>query len=736
MGLALLLLWAATGSGPVVLKVEATTRYTDSLLVVSSAGIEPGDILTPELVASAIKRVYRLGLYSQVGLDTFETGDGVRLRFWVEEYPRLKSLEISGNRKVRVGDIKKRIDLKEGEILSGRRVFELREEISRFYKEKGYLLADVRSEVSLPDGENRSTLKFLIDEGEAVRIRSIEIKGNEAFPDRAIERRLKNREKRWYRSGRLKEEEFKQDLDRIVEFYRNRGHLDAKVEEYDIRYDAGWAEITIQVYEGPRYRVGKIEFAGNRVIPVERLKEVVRLSPGGVYNLRLGQESLKGLYELYGDEGHIYAQISPSEEVSGDTVHIRYEVREGEPAQINRVIIQGNDRTHEKVIRRMIATLPGNRFRRQEVIRSQREIFNLGFFEDVRVDYREVKPGEVDLIYEVKEKPAGQFTAGATYSAQYGVAGNFEISQPNLFGQAKKVYLHLEKGGKLTNAELGLTDPWFLDTPTSAGFNIFYLTRVLDYYDKHEQGVSLHGSHPLPLDFTRGHMRVRVEDVEVRNIARGYRPVHGYDLRKERWPKRTISTLLTLVRDSRDYIYNPISGSRHAYSIQLAGGPLGGQVDFYKQILDSRLYFPLFWKFTLGVRTRWGMVDGYKTPASVPVYERFYLGGAGEDGIRGYPERSVGPREDGYNIGGRAMAIVSIEYRLRLSQAVALLAFFDAGNTWRSFREVNLSDLHRGLGVGVRVEIPLMGMLGFDLGYGLDRRPRGFEPHFQTGAAF
>ncbi len=717
----------------VISDIEAESRFTDPVLIISNSGLNKGDSLNPISIKDAIHRLYRLGLFSQVSIDTSTVSGSLRVMIKVKEFPFLKKVEFIGNRRIKEKTLRDKIKAKEGDILTGERVFAWRDSIQNLYKEKGYILANISTKISPPDSANRSILKFLIEEGLRVRIKNIEIVGNKAFTDREIEGRLKNREKRWYRSGLFKEEEFKEDLRRIIDFYKERGYIDAKVEDYDIRYKEGWAYITIKVDEGKRYYLGGISFKGNKAIDSERLRDTLRIKPKDVYNAKKVQESLQNLYALYTDEGYIYVQILPQEDASKDTIYLTYEIKEGEPAHIRRVIIEGNVRTYENVIRRNIWSMPGTIFRRSEVIRSQREIFNLGFFEDIKVDYKKVnKKGDIDLIYRVKEKEAiGNVGAGVTYSAQEGIAGFLELSHPNLLGRGDNISIHLEKGGKRNTFEFGFLEPWFLETSNSLGFNLFYRTRFLDYYDLEEHGGKVNLARPLLLDFTRGYLTLKAEDVSVSDISPLYKPSSGYDLREERWPKRTLSVGCQFIRDSRDYRYNPSSGSYNSYSIEVAGGRLlGGDVEFIKQITDSRFYYPLFWKFSLMFRAYFGLIDNYITSSEIPVYERFYPGGAGVNGIRGYRERSVGPRIGEYNQGGKAVAIFNLDLKLKVSPQLAFLAFLDIGNAWDSIREVNFSDMKRGVGVGIRIEIPLMGYLGFDLGYGLDEGGRRFQPYF------
>ncbi len=732
-----------SGEKVVVLAVSAYTRTADSMLVVRTAGITPGEAFTnagfrTEL-ADAIRRLYGLGIFSQVIAETTRIADGVSIRFVTREFPKLARVEFEGYRRVRLRDLESRLKVQPGEILSDHKIFDWQQEILKLYKERGFLLVRVEHELSEPDSANRRILSFQIDEGEPVRIRNIEIIGNECFTDPQIEIHLVNRQKTWYRKARLREDEFVKDLDRIVDFYKERGFLDCKVLDYQMRFNEGWAEISIVVKEGSRYYFGSVEFEGDSVIPEDRLRPLVRYRSGKVYNTKLAQATLADIYAAYSEEGYIYASVTPTEKMRHDTVDITYSIVENKPALVRLVAIEGNQQTLDKVIRRRITTLPGYRFKRSDVVRSQREIFNLGFFEDVSLDHRVVDTlGSIDLIYRVKEKGFfGTIGAGITYSGPEGITGYIELQQPNLFGRGQQAAVKLEKGGKKTNVQTSFTEPWFLDTPTSAGFDVAYLTRNYAYYDKQEIGGGVSFSRPLPLDYARAYLGLRVSDAYVppSSITAGYDPGENnpYDIRKDTVHKTAFSPSLTLHRDSRDYVFNAASGSSVSYSLTTSVG----DIRFHRHILDASQYFPLFWKFSLMGRTRLGYITGFTARDTVPLYERFYAGGTGPDGVRGYPDQGISPRQAGYLVGGKALALFSLEYKLRLSPQLSFLAFADAGNTWNSLEQFSLSDLKRGAGVGVRLEIPMLGQLGFDFGYGFDREGGGrWEPHFQVGRTF
>ncbi len=733
----------------VVIGVRARTPSADTALLIRTSGITSGTSYTPTALRTAIddaiRRLYGLGLFEQIAADTQRLADGVIITFSAREFPRLRKVDFEGFRRVRRKDIEAKVKYKDGEILTDRKVFDWQREVRQLYKEKGFLLVTVVPETSPPDSTGRVVLTYKIDEGDPVRIRSIEIYGNDNFPDRQITRRLKNKPRSLLRKGRLQEEEFIKDLDRITDFYKTRGFIDARVLDYDMRIDGGSVDIIIQLQEGTRYRFGTVEFAGDSVIPRSRLKGLVRYHSGDYYNTRLAQATLNEIQALYAEEGYIYAQVAPVEKIRGDTVDISYQIVEGTPALVRLVQIEGNEQTHDKVIRREISSLPGYTFRRSEIIRSQRDIFNLGFFEDVTIDYNRADTlGAIDLIYRVKEKGFfGTVGAGVSYSATDKLTGYVELQQPNLFGRGQRVTVKLERGGKKTNVELGFTEPWLFDTPTSGGVDVSYLTRVYDYYDKQEIGGGLSFSRPLPLDYTRGYLSLRLSDAFVSpgSVKSGYTPSGPFNVYRDTVHKTAFSPSVTLTRDSRDYVFNPISGSALTYTLGLSFG----DIRYHRHIIDASQYFPLFWKFGLMTRTRLGYITGFHAADTVPVYERFTPGGTGPDGIRGYGERSVGPRDGGYFVGGRALSIFSLEYKLRLSRQLAVIAFADAGNTWNSIDQFSLSDLKRGAGVGVRLEIPMLGLIGFDFGYGFDREGGGtvtwtwsgaIQPHNIAGDGF
>jgi outer membrane protein insertion porin family len=714
-----------------IVDVEVDAKWTDRQLVIQSSGIIPGETFADELIPEAINNLAKLRLFNFIAIDTSIVGDGIFIRVIVEEAPFLKGVpEFIGNEKVKDRDLSKKIEFRSGQVLNDRTIFEARTKIIELYKEKHFYQTDVRDSTAV-DTLNKAKVFFIIDEGIQPRVGKIIFNGNNSIPDNKLKGKMDTKEIGFLRSGKLTEEKLAEDIEKIAAFYKENGFLDVEVGQPTIEVVGNRFTITIDVQENQKYYVGDITFDGNTLFSNTYLSALMKLQSGEVYNLANAEESMQNLYTAYADEGYIYCSIVPVENVRDSIIDIAYTFRESEPANINLVTITGNTRTREKVIRRELVTIPGQRYRRSDVIRSQREVFNLGYFEDIQVmPGTPDDSGNIDIIYDVKEKEGvGTFGGGIAYSAQDLATGYIELSHPNLFGRGQRIYTKFELGGRLTNFQIGFTEPWFLDTRTSAGLDIYYINRLYEYYTKRDIGFATRISTPFYLDYTRLSYGFRIERTQILDIARSYTPPEtGYSLYDDTIPKWTIANSFTVTRDARDYIFNASSGSYISLGAEFAKKFLFANVDYNRYTLDARAYFPLFWKVILMTRISTGVVT---SADEVPIYKRFYAGGVGSDGVRGYADRSLSPIEDGRVVGGNAILINNIEMKLKLSQGLAFILFFDAGNTFKSYREVNIHDLYRGAGAGIRVEVPMIGVMGFDLGYGFDRERPGWEPHFQ-----
>ncbi len=709
------------------IKVEGT-KMVHSDVVINTSGLEIGEELTPNSIKNAVKRIYETKLFSDVRIEEEKKGGGAEITIWVQEHPIISKVEFSGNKKFKDKKLKEICEVEEKGIGTSRVIFRGEVNIRKAYEEEGYYFTEVKSEVEEKNG--KILVKYVIDEKKRAKIQEVEIIGNYAFSDKKLKGKLKNRSKKWWWpwSGNFNKDEFDDDPNLLVEFYHNNGYPNCKIAGVNVIPDEnrGLIKIQVKVDEGEKFYFGDVKFLGNSVIEEEELAHKLKFKKYDCYSASKLRHSMEEIYGLYSDLGYLYLNIDPAENLRDSIVDIEYKIREGNPARVHKIVIQNNHKTHEKVIRRELTIFPGDIFSRRKLIASQRKIFNLGFFKNMDLDTRQVNPeGDIDLIIEVEEKQAGTASLGASYYPKYGIVGNVSFSAPNFRGLGERLSVSIEKGERMENLSFGYTKPWLFDTPITCGLNLFHTWESRYWYRMRRSGGVLHASRPIPgLTFTKGRVSYRLEEIEV-------------DTTFSEMPEgvRSMATF-GITRDSRDNFLNPTVGTRENVTVELAGGIFGGKVDYHKEIFDVSTYHKLFWRFILGFRGKFGIVNGYKASSDVPLYEKFVLGGIGPWGLRGYRDWTIGPKNENEVIGGRFASTFTVIAKVAFEENIYPLVFFDAGNSWECLSEANFQDLKRAVGVGFRIEIPMMGLVGFDVGYGIDADPRGWEFHLQMGGGF
>lgn len=714
-------------------------KLADRELILSSIGIEAGKGATRDDLKRAIRKLNSLGLFDDVDLYAEEIGPGrLRLVVRVEEKRRIAAIAFEGTKKVDEATLREKLTVKEGQIFDDRLLAEQIRAIEKTYKEKGYSQVKITTSVtpSEEEGPGRVKVVFKIDEGRKVKITAVRLTGPQGLDREQVMKGVKTKKKGWFWGGDYKEEVLKEDLERIAQNLRNSGYKDAPTPEYVLHFDEKEPrlEVEIQVDTGPLYTMGPASWEGEAVLAETELSKLGAWQVGDPYSEEKINRTVSDAYGLYAEHGYIYVGIDPRKVTSGRTVAIEFQVTEGEPSLVRQVRIAGNTRTKEKVIRRQLVIRPGEKFSRTALVRSQRDVFQLGFFEDVKVDFERAGTGssDIDIIFEVKEKQTGTLQAGAGFSSDGGLTGFIEMGHNNLFGNGQQMNFKLENGTRRSDQELSFTEPWFLDTPTSLGFDLFNTTRIRDIFDDRRRGGAVRLGRPLPWpDYTRGFLTYRIEEVTIENVDQ------GINLSTSGFPRTTSSIAISFTRNSTDNPFYPTTGVRSTWRSELAGGILGGSVDFHKHVLDARTYIPTRWRPALMLRSRGGIIDGYGDPATVPDYETFRLGGTTVNYLRGYPDYDVVPRGNNRFPGGRAMITFTSELQFLIAEPLHGLFFFDAGDTWNSTDDLRLTDLRKGAGLGIRLEIPLLGQIGFDYGYGFDREGGGrWEPHFLIGPQF
>jgi outer membrane protein insertion porin family len=738
-----------------ILSVSVTgTATADTFLVLNSSGLIPGDILTPGMIQDAVKGVFGLGLFSDVKIDADIEPGGVRLTVVVEEYPRLRRLTFSGNKKIKNKKLAETMTLFEGRLVSRRLIKNNVDRIKSLYEEKGYLLAEIDFDESPAEEDSGLVdLKFRIKEGEKVRVRSITFDGNREFTDKKLRGKMSTRQKGFFRSGSFEKDKYLEDKDKIIAFYKKNGYTDAVILGDSIWYsqDKQRMNIRIDLREGAKFYFGLFSWEGNSVIPDDKISGGIKQREGKVYDQEKYEETLFKFYEMYQDLGYWYLQIDENTSPRGDTLDFHLVLTENDPAYIRRIDIEGNSKTREKVVRRELYIKPGMIFKRSLLGRSLREVMILNFFGDVTPDWEILPDKDIDLKIKVEEKPTGQFSVGAGYSATDKLVATIGLGVPNLFGTGQTATLNVDLGSRRNSFDASYQEPWLLDTRTSL-YGHFYAQdrRWYDWFTERRVGGSARLGRRLrwPDNFFQVFGGYRLERVNYFDITSSYREANlgnPYSVVNQDWPRITSAASITALRDSRDLPQFPNKGSVVSWTGELAGTVFGGNWDYFKYYASAEYYKRLFsspLNTVIMARARYGEIDGIDGGENdIPYGERFSPGGVDPDGtIRGYDDSRVGPRNaEGAYLRGRYEIIYNMELSLALKEQTAyILLFADAGNAYLSLEDVKpFKGFYRSVGFGFRVVIPFVGIMGFDFGFpfdGLDRH--SWKSHFQIGRGF
>jgi outer membrane protein insertion porin family len=619
--------------------------------------------------------------------------------------------------------------------------------------------------------KERTVVLLDIREGDEVTIERIRFNGNKAFPDDDLISEFdETKEPRWWKfwsSPNFKKDKFEKDKELLTKFYRKKGYRDFVVlrDSTVLAEDKKHLDVIIDVFEGEQYKVRNVIWEGNSVYPSEELNARLAFKKGDVFDFEKFNQNLhynekqSDVSSLYQDNGYLGFQLEAKEEkVAQDSIDIRIKINEGNRFKVGKVDITGNDKTKDKVIRRELYTIPGSYFSRSFILRSIQQLANLQYFNSENlyksgVDYRPANDSTVNIIYKVEEKSSDYLNASVGYSGAFGFSGavgftlsNFSISEPLRMGGGQILNFNWQfgVGNFYRTFTLGFTEPWFMDTPTSLGFDLFN-TRQRYVYDLQQSGITFRVGKRLtwPDDFfyVQGTMRFQYNDVI--NGA-GYYPT---GLSRQ----YTIGAAI-----SRTDIDNPIfptRGSKILLNGDLSGGPfLPGNVDYYKLTFKAEWYRPLFRsnRFVLYTSADLGYIGELVVGTPITPFERFYMGGNGliiaTTPLRGYEDRSLGLRDraSGNVRGSSVMAKFTTELRLALSMEpipIYLLAFAEAGNVYLDMKKTDLFNMKRSVGVGARILLNPIGLIGFDYGYGFDRKSvDGQNPqwlfHFQFGKGF
>jgi outer membrane protein insertion porin family len=636
-----------------------------------------GDVLVAKNAAEDLKAVYGMGYFEDVQIQSERQADGVKLVFKVTEKPTVRSIVIKGNQVFDEDEIKKSLTLKKGSILN---VFTVRNDVRRIedmYKEKNYHNVKVDFKM-LPQKNNQADVEYHIDEGSKILIKKILFTGNSAFSDSKLKGEITTSEKNflsWFTSaGDLNQDILNQDSGKLTAFYHNNGYIRARVGEPQVEFEEDGIVVTFKISEGPRFKLGKVDFSGDLIIPKDELMKKLKMTKEPFYNREALRTDVLALTDLYSDEGYAYVDVSPKVDQDNEKLlaNITFQIDKGKQVYFERIQISGNTKTRDKVLRRELRVYEEELYSGVRLKRGIRNLNRLDYFENVKVDTAKGSADDkMKMDVEVKEKNTGAFTFGVGYGSAEKAFTTASISERNLFGRGQTLGLRGQLGSKTQKYVLSFTEPWLFDIPLSAGAEAYKWDYEFDEYTKDSIGGKLRFGYPL-YEYVRGYLSYNYDVTDIRNVE----DTAAESIKRDegRHFKSSISPMVRY--DSRDSTFNAKEGSVHSIEYEFAG--LGGDVGFNKVIGETGWYFPLGWKLVGLAHGRAGYVN--KLPNwDLPDYEKFYLGGMNT--VRGADRDDLAPKENGSPVGGEKFVQTNFEVKIPLLEEAGVygIIFLDSG---------------------------------------------------------
>ena len=823
----------------------------DKNALISLSGLKVGDkIRIPsQTTSNAIKKLWDRGIIGNVALYISKVeGDKAYLVLELTERPRLTRIFLKGVNKTQETDIKENLDLIKGKIVSDAVLKNAELTVKDYFVDKGFLNTEINIEQQKDSIiTNGVLLNIYVDKKSKVRIDKITFDGNEDITDDKLRSKFKKTNEKlrfdvfqdafraiktakpknawnfltkshevsgkdimdyfgesvnvnFFKSSKFKKDEFKEDKKKLISYYNSKGYRDARIIS-DSLYDAAANEINIdiKIEEGNKYYFGNIEWSGNFVRSDEILDQVLGIKKGDVYDMELIQKKLtfnpngEDISSLYMDYGYLFFQVNPVEvRINNDSIDVEMRIYEGEQAKINKVIITGNDRTSDHVIRREIRTLPGQYFSRSQLIRTQQLLSQLGYFDAEQIGINPIpnpSDGTVDIEYSLVERPSDQVELSGGWGGYYGFVGtvglvfnnfslrnitNFKAWKPLPVGDGQRLSLRVQANGRIyQNYSLTFTEPWLggkKPNSLTVGANRSVI-RNTNYYTQQEYGSMVMNTVSAGLGkrlkWPDDYFTMSNTFSYTHYIFDDYQSSSNNQIGFSTGTARNLKYNLTIARNSVDQPMFPRTGSEISLSVDLTppyslfrdpsfyedatDEQLYGWVEYHKWMFDAKYYQKLIGNLVFSARAHFGFISTYSEYAPTGPFDRFQMGGSGLSGannwivgydliaLRGYEDNKITPpgygrflpTDFGLN-GGVAYNKFVFELRYPLSMAqsstIYVLGFAEAGNNFHTLKDFDPFNNYRSIGFGARIFMPAFGLLGIDWGYGFDTLPGDTKP--------
>ncbi|MEW6544029.1 MAG: outer membrane protein assembly factor BamA [Nitrospirota bacterium] len=721
--------------------------------------LKVGEPYTSEAVRTQIRLIYEMGFFEDVQIETERVIGGVAITFVVREKPFITEIVFDGNQNLSDDKLQEKITIRSQSFLDQQQAKESAEKIRLAYQEDGYADARVVPIIQTLD-EDRKRLTFFIREGDRAKVKTVIFDGMKHVTKKELFKVMATRQWVWLLSnftdaGILKKEELGNDVERIKEVYLNKGYLNIQVgfPTVELTDDKKWYIVTFNIVEGEPYNVGEVGYRGNTVFEEPELKVGAKVIQGDVFQRAKIRDEITRLTELYGGKGYAFTDVNPA--VTPDpqtkTAKILFHIKEGELIRVREIVITGNDKTRDNVIRREL------RLDEQDVIdtvaikRSFQRLNNLNFFETVEILPRQVAPDKVDLDVKVKEKPTGMFSIGGGFSTLDRFVAVADITEGNLGGRGWMGRIRGQLGQLRTVGLVTFRDPYLNDSLTSLQVDVYRSQTFFGAFFEDKAGVSATFGRWFS-EYASGSFSLVAEQLKYQDPEEYFNSFNPFGtsggaggfgfgvapefIRRQFGTQTTTGFRSSLARDSRDYYLDPRTGGRYAINFDYGTPYLGGTNHFVKLALDGIQYWPLPWDLRHSFRARFGTVEGVGGKP-IPITERYYVGGINT--MRGFVFGQAGPKtSDGFIVGAARELIFNYDFIFPISSEAKLngVIFFDYGKGFDDNERLSLN-LRRAAGVEARWISPF-GPLRVAYGFNLKREPIEREAvfEFSVGSLF
>jgi len=786
-------------------------EYSDANAIVSLSGLAVGNSITlitretddgekllgGQEVAQVIKRLWNENIFSDVAVRVEAiSGKSIKLVITVTERPSIAEIKFNGIKKSQAEDLKEKINFIRGTILTESKEQTAKRIISNYYIEKGFLniTVDIQEELDKVV-RNGVTVTLDVDKGKRTKIAEIEVIGNEDFAAKKVKRQLKKvKERRWWRFWKRSKyvpKTFSEAKDNLIQVYNDEGYRDAKILADTIKkLNDKLVKVELELYEGDQYYFGDIVWTGNLRYNSVALSRTLGIDRGDIYSESLLQKRLNGdpnggdVSSLYLDNGYLFFRVDPVEvSVKEDTIDLEMRITEGPQSNNRKIIVEGNDRTSDYVIMRELRTTPGEKFNRSEIIRSQREIINLGYFDQENLGIEPIPnqaTGTVDIVYNVQERSSDQLQLQGGWGQRIrnpstgeaiggGFIGTVQLAfnnfstkrffdpkawRPIPSGDGQKLNLAVQMNGTgQRNFSISFLEPWLGGKkPNSLGVSASYLIFQSGGFFTASNifrnailntSVDFRQRLKFPDDFFTLSSSINYKYYDIDNPAQVFNGFEGDDNAKI----NSITLRETFGRTSVDAPIYPRSGSILSLSVEatppyslfrgdrdydnLSDSEKFQWLEYHKWSFNSSWFYNIVGNMVLNARLQAGFIGAYNQEIGITPFERYFLGGAGLvqgfgfDGreiiqLRGYEDFSITNNGDGYPIYNRFLLELRQPITLNQSSPIWVLAFLEGGNGYTDIRKYNPFNLKRSVGAGLRVMLPMVGLLGLDYAYGFD----------------